>query len=203
MATIVTKREYARMKQRCPSAISNWIAAGRLTPAALIGSGMRARIWVEQADRDLARRLDPGQQDAQEHPIVADASSSLSNGSSGGLEVVDEVRQARLDQLRLQNQKLAEDAALRAGRYILAADVTRELGRSNAMLMSMWDGWLSELCQTLAGQFSIPFRDVLHATNKCYRDLRTRAAADLRGQAQQVPSLIEDAAAAGAEGDEE
>jgi hypothetical protein len=69
MTNVVTKGEFARLKGRTPSAVSNWIADGKITPAALIGKGPRARIWVERADADLAASLASGQQLAQANPI--------------------------------------------------------------------------------------------------------------------------------------
>src|SRR4051812_39722045 len=73
MKTIVTKAEYAALKERGASAVSNWIAEGKITRAALVGEGVRARIWVEQADADLLLRLDPSQQTAQPQPVAPSA----------------------------------------------------------------------------------------------------------------------------------
>lgn len=70
MQTVVTKERYAELKGRTPSAVSNWIAKGIITPAALRGTGVRARIILEQANADLAANLDPAQQAGQERPIV-------------------------------------------------------------------------------------------------------------------------------------
>lgn len=70
MKTVVTKGQYARLKNRAPSAVSNWIAEGKISRDALIGEGRNARVWVEKADADLAVSLDPAQQAAQELPII-------------------------------------------------------------------------------------------------------------------------------------
>ena len=43
---------------------------GKISARALVGTGVRARIWVEQADLDLLLNLEPAQQDAQTHPIA-------------------------------------------------------------------------------------------------------------------------------------
>ena len=190
--TIVSKSEFAAMKKRGPSAISNWIAAGRITAAALVGSGARARIWVEQAELDLSRRLDPGQQEAQAHPAIPANGTVAPRPSDETDDMVDEIRQARLEQLRHQNRKLEEDAAARAGRYVLASDARREMGRSFGTLMELWEFWTQELCQALAGRFKIPLRDLQYETSRRSRDLRALAAARLKSQALQMPSLIPD-----------
>ena len=70
MKTIVTKAQYAALKGRKPSNVSNWIREGKITHLALVGSGVRAQIWVEQADHDLLCTLDPSQQAAQARPFA-------------------------------------------------------------------------------------------------------------------------------------
>ncbi len=70
MRTVLTKAEFAQRKGRSPSALSHWIAEGKITPSALIGKGVRAKIWLEQAERDLEASLDLGQQLAQQEPAI-------------------------------------------------------------------------------------------------------------------------------------
>gem|GEM_PF-2490630 len=65
----VTKGEFARMVGRAPSAISNWIADGKLSGAALAGEGRAARVVVPEALRQLGMKLDASQQLAQAHPV--------------------------------------------------------------------------------------------------------------------------------------
>ncbi|WP_461327695.1 hypothetical protein [Bradyrhizobium huanghuaihaiense] len=64
----MSKGDYARRKHRSPACVSGWIKAGKISAAALVGDGQAAKIWVEQADADLAASLHPSQQWAQEHP---------------------------------------------------------------------------------------------------------------------------------------
>ena len=67
--TIATKSQYAKLKGRSPCTVSCWLRDGKISRRALVGSGPQARIWVEQADRDLLLTLDPSQQAAQVRPI--------------------------------------------------------------------------------------------------------------------------------------
>jgi hypothetical protein len=75
---IVTKAEYDALKMRPRGATSRWIRTGRISPEAIVplrhrkGSG----IWVERADDDLAKNLDPGQQRAQDFPIATTVARS-------------------------------------------------------------------------------------------------------------------------------
>lgn len=66
MRISMTKAQFAKAKGRSRGCISNWIATGKITKAALVGEGVRARVLVEQAERDLIANLDPVQQMALE-----------------------------------------------------------------------------------------------------------------------------------------
>lgn len=74
--TLVTKGDFARRMNRGPSAVSNWISAGKISAAALVGKGNSAKIWLEQAQADLAASLDPSQQVIQPSPILSAGSSA-------------------------------------------------------------------------------------------------------------------------------
>ena len=68
---LVTKAAFAERVGRSPGAISQWIAAGKIGGAALVGEGRRALIDVDQALAQLGRTLDLGQQLAQPKPLIA------------------------------------------------------------------------------------------------------------------------------------
>jgi hypothetical protein len=68
LKTLISKSEYAK-PGRGPSAVSNWLAEAKISLSAIEGTGRFAKIWVEKADADLARNLDPIRQAVQEVPI--------------------------------------------------------------------------------------------------------------------------------------
>jgi hypothetical protein len=175
------------MKNRKPSALSNWISSGRITSAALIGSGNRAKIWVEQADRDLAQRLDVGQQEAQVHPIAPGAANS-----GGDDAEVSALRRERLTELQLRNARAAEEAAARTGRYTLTAAVQQKLGSVAGQTVATIEAGLPELATALANRFNLSARDVLHALRTEFRSLRQRAASAFRGAAADLPAFVDD-----------
>ena len=121
MAEILSKSAYARLRGRGPSAVSNWIRSGQLSPPALLPDG---RINVELADLQLAERLDPVRSAAQRSPVGSNTGSS------------DPVKEAQAEYLRAR----ALSAAIRAererrelnaerGRYMLTDQVRSEWGR--------------------------------------------------------------------------
>jgi hypothetical protein len=194
LKTIVTKAAYAALRNRSPSAVSNWISKGRISPAALIGVGTRAKIWVERADADLAARLDPGQQDAQVRPIALQALPSLDKASPAAepSQLSDDLRRARLQQIELQTQKLREEAAARTGIYCRTDDARRNMGRIAGQVLSTCEGALGELATAIAATFSIPQRDVLHIMRSEFRAVRERASVAQRTAAAELPALVED-----------
>lgn len=56
-ATLISKGNYAALKNRSPAAVTHWIEAGHISPSAIVGAGQRAMLWLERADADLASNL--------------------------------------------------------------------------------------------------------------------------------------------------
>lgn len=190
MKNIVTKGEFARMKNRAPSAISNWIADGRITQAALVGSGVRARIWVEQAERDLSRNLDPSQQIAQDHPLsltapAADAPAAPSPAPASAplpapAEDEDLRRRRRADadsaesQAKLNRLKIEREA----GRWVEAAEVQKVFARDLAASITEAETWATQtLARALGDRFGLDWRELAVVIRDSWREHRASAAA--------------------------
>jgi hypothetical protein len=88
--TMMTKGAFAKHVGRGPSAVSNWIAAGKITAAALVGDGHRAEIWAERAMLDLGRTLDQQRQWRQPRPILA-RSEAIAVMEEAAIDDVDSV----------------------------------------------------------------------------------------------------------------
>lgn len=177
MKTIVTKAEFAARKQRGPSSVSNWIADGKITEAALIGIGPRARIWVEQADIDLARAFDPAQQLAQRHPILPPAAQPALAADETGTGVprstpaaqaaaevdADIARKRRADAQRAEADAIAAERrnAIEEGRYIDAAAATRSWSTELARLVTDTDTFVTmTLARILAERHGLEWKQL-------------------------------------------
>jgi len=67
---LMAKKDFAVLvMRRQPSALSNWLASGKLTAAAFKGEGRAAKVVVAEALRQLDVSLDVGQQLAQANPV--------------------------------------------------------------------------------------------------------------------------------------
>lgn len=129
MSDAVSKSTYARMRNLSPGRISQLIRSGTIGPEAIVGTGHRARINVEIADRHLAERLDATRRGAaapaapEEFAASGDAPPSLLSERLRREGLQSELLQIRLAQKRgeLVSRQAALDAMETAGRSIAAA----------------------------------------------------------------------------------
>lgn len=194
--TLMSKGEYARYKERAPSAVSNWIAEGRLVPPAIIGEGQRAKVWVEEADRQLAEGLDPSQQNAQARPI--EPTPPAGSGGKPDYEVPDDIRRKRkadADAAELtaeaQRRKLLADE----GRWIEASDAKRAWGAELTRLVTEVDTFVSnKLANVIADEFELDRKAVATVIRKAYRGFRSEVADRARGELAERQEAIAEAA---------
>jgi hypothetical protein len=157
--TILTKGEYAALKGRTPGTVSHWIAEGKITASAMVGEGRHARIWVEQADADLVRSLDPAQQAAQDNPIgsaqappIGGATLPRSAAAPGAsplpqAPMVDRMLPAAADEEMLRRRRKADaekaEHDAEAARRKLALDEGRWVDAAEAL--STWTAKLAAI----------------------------------------------------------
>lgn len=204
MKTLVSKGEFARLKQRGPSAVSNWIAAGQITRASLVGDGHRAKIWVEQAERDLAASLDPSQQVNQQAPILPSAQEAglpdLPLAPGGDVPPVappavrpaqqsereaDLARRAKADADRAEYD--AEEArrklAIAQGKYVVAEDAAREWGREMSRFISDVETFLSStLARDLAAAHGLDWKALSVEIREKFRAFRAESSEEARAR---------------------
>ena len=146
MQQIVTKSEFAGIMGRTPACVSHWINNGKISPAALVGTGNRAKICVERAKFDLATRLDPTEQDKQEQPIL-----SPSDGDRGSAAPQDEVtdidmirrkRRAEAELAEHQAEAARRKLAIDEGRWVEASDAQAAWGRELTNLVNHFENFV-------------------------------------------------------------
>jgi hypothetical protein len=109
--------------------------------------------------------------------VDAPQAEGLSVGFSGAPvpdRIEDEIKRARRDQLALANDRAREDAAARAGRYLLAED-SRQQGRMAAAMVATFEGAPPEFAMALAAKSNLSSRDTLHVLREAWRIIRARA----------------------------
>jgi hypothetical protein len=197
LKTVVTKAAYAALKGRTPSAVSNWIAAGKITAAALIGEGNRACIWVERADAELARTLDPAQQAGQARPVTSSAGiapspepaeaaaapaavpSSAGRAAAAGTDDEDLRRRRRADADKAEYDAEAEK---------------REWGRELARLVGETETFVfNTLARELAERFGLDWKKVSMTSRDAYRKFRATIADQAAEEREQIEAVKETA----------
>lgn len=192
--TLLSKGEYAALKGRGPSAVSNWITEGRISAEAIVGTGARAKIWVEQADRDLSRRLDLGQQLAQDKPITGDAPGAPPP-TAAPPPAVDEftgrIKAARAEAEERKNRIAAREELIDNGRLVPADQVRAEMGKLAQRIEDRNAGLLADFAAGLAEKFSIDQRDVLHLLRAIRTQKRREWAEVIKAELEATPAIAE------------
>jgi hypothetical protein len=207
---VTSKAEFARIVGVHRSRVTRWIAEKKISGDALVGEGPGARVRVRLAKAQLRRHLDIGQRfgngidtrlggevtaaiETQTLPLPPQAIGEAPKPDGDGVEPIEEkIKREKLEGLQRANRKLAEEEAARAGRYVLADDVSRAMGRAQSQMVSWFEGTLSELATALASKHAIPQRDVLHLLRSEFRSCRERASAKFQAEAAAAPAFVED-----------
>lgn len=193
---VMTKSDFAAHISRHPAFVTRAIDQGKLSGAALIGEGRGTRINVQEALRQLQKKLDLGQQLAQAKPIhqLAIQSSTAPSSSASTVDAVerpaggdslapagdDRLAAERAEQIQLRNAKLraeiergAREDAVAAGQLVDAIAVSRALARQVAPLISTFDELPAAIAKPIAEEFGLPYPEVLIAVRRAVSKTRT------------------------------
>lgn len=196
----LSKSEFARHCNVDKSRVSHWIGDGKIFGDAIVGEGRSAKIRVEVAKAQLRRnldidqrhgnglstRLDPGL------PLIPPVAHAPAPPPLLPVDPVEEkIKQERLEALQRQNRKAAEEEAARAGRYVLADEMERQVGRATQDMLTAFEGAFSDFATALNARFKIPHRDALHEIRTEFRKIRERRSATLQSAAAALPAMIE------------
>ena len=145
---VVTKGRFAVLAGVSQPRVSQWLAEGKISGDAIVGSGPKARIRVAVAQKQLRRNLD-----ASQH-LGANGRARVASGDDDGT-VEDDIKRARLEQLSLANEHARAVREAEAGRYVLVTGVQQEMGRIAGRMVGMFEGSLGELATAVAGKFNV------------------------------------------------
>jgi hypothetical protein len=171
------------------SCVSQWIARQKLSGDALVGRGCRARIRVDIAREQLRQNVDVDQRLGK---TPWDAAPAPEPSAEAGDTVEGRIKQQRLEQLALANAEAREQAAARSGRYVLAADAQRDMGRVAARLMTIFEASLSEFANAIIATPPATPREASRLLRETWRQIRERQAKAIGAEALVLPVLEED-----------
>lgn len=210
MQGAVSKGEFAALIGVSPGRVSQYLAEGKISQAALQGVGRSAKIIVEQAKADLRLTLDVGQRlgngietrlDAS--PIVSppamaaasapalgiDAGGSTSQPRIGGLD--EQIKQAKLEQIQRANRNAAKAEAESKGALTETEASRQAMTKVASSMLLVFEGGLTDFASAIAAEFKVPQRDVLHLLRREFRKIREAAAKQARKDAADMPETIE------------
>lgn len=200
--TLVSKSEFAALINVSPGRVSQFIASGQISGAAIVGTGQRAKIRVEQAKADLRLTLDVSQRlgngidtqiDAGSQPIVVDGNAAGAGAppplQQSGIDY--EIKQQKLEAARRANRNAAIGEARDRGQLIDTDAARAEMSRVASALMDVFDGGLTDMATAIAAEFQLPQRDVKHIMRREFRKLRETAAKQMKAKAVSLPEYSE------------
>lgn len=139
----MTKGAFATLVNRAPSAVSNWIASGKLTGAALEGDGRTAVVVVAEALRQLGMKLDAGQQMAQAQPVTAAPTTRLGADYRTGLGDAQERKAlAEAEASELKTAQLRNEARERDGSWLPTSQARAEFTATLHQVLRTTEVWL-------------------------------------------------------------
>ncbi|MDO3434344.1 hypothetical protein QWJ46_16815 [Rhizobium sp. CBN3] len=193
----VSKSEFAAMINVSPGRVSQFIAAGQISAAAIVGTGQRAKINVDRAKADLRLSLDVSQRlgngidtrlDAEQEisvPPQQSPTGTVTLPIAGGLD--HEIKQQKLEQIRRVNRNAAIADAQSRGQLIETEQSRAEMTRIAAGMLQVFEGGLTDLASAVAAEFKLPQRDVLHLLRKQFRQIRATAARQMKTMSIEMP----------------
>ena len=200
MDDVVTKSAFASLCGVSCGRVSQWLADGKLDGEAIVGHGHRARIRIDVARRQLKQRLNITQRlatgraklDGEHGEERQEWNPSLNVGVASPVE--EDIKAERLAQLRHFNQRAAEEAALRAGAYVKAADARQQFGAIAARMLSTFEASFLPIANAIVASRAQTSRDVLRSMRSTWREVRAKAAKAQGEEALALPSLIDEGA---------
>ena len=191
---VVSKQEFAALVKVSPSCVSQWIARQKISGDALVGVGNRARIRVDVAREQLRQTVDVDQRLGRTPWEAAETGGTVEDAED---TIEDRIKAQRLEQLALANAEAREAAAARSGRYVLAADAKRDMGRVAARLMTVFEASLTEFANAVVASPPATPREASRLLREMWRQIRERQSEAIGAEAEPLPALVEDEALAG------
>lgn len=205
----VSKSEFAAIINVSPGRVSQFIKAGQISPAAIIGHGQRAKIDVDRARADLRLTLDisqrlgngldtrldpeplqPARRDLLDRPTPA---SFTPPPMEGPIEpsIDMKIKLAKLEQAERANRNAAIEDEKERGRFTETSEATKAMGRVATSMLDIFEGGMTDMATAVAAAFKLPERDVKHLMRQQFRKVRENAHRQMRLKAIELPEYVE------------
>jgi hypothetical protein len=183
----VSKSRFAKMAGVTRTRVGQWIREGKISSSAMVGTGRSARIRPSLACEQLKRNLDVDQRLGLNGMDTKLNQDEFDPGEAG-LNIA--LKAARLQESQIRLRRLAAEEAQRRGMYMLTVDVQREIGRLATQMIMIAEGDNVELASSLAAEFKINQRQVLHLIRLKRRETRAKISSAWSQQANSMPEFV-------------
>ncbi len=216
MTNVLSKSDFALLCRVSRGRVSQWLAAGKIDGAAIVGEGRGALIDTDVAVAQLKERLDVSQRFSNGLSTRLDGdvlppgrvkpanrlapTSRLSGGASLGSEPVPSVEPADTVEAQIKAEKLRQAQFLssrlevedwaRRGVYIEASEARGEMTRIASEMLKTFEGSFPDFASALAAKYQIPSREVLNLLRTEFRRIREQLAAAHGAAASSILSNI-------------
>lgn len=194
----LSKSEFSRHCGVSPARVSQWIKEGKIDGDALVGEGRSARINVLLAEQQLTERLDPNQKlginGLRSGALTSDQPAAEESNPAPAVTATDRIAEEKRRQAEMTTRRMAREDALAAGRYVRAADHKAAVGEALQRLMQTIEGGLTDMAMAVAADCGVDRRQVDRSLRKAFRDVRARASASFRDEADAEPAMVQDVA---------
>jgi len=198
---IISKGEFARLIGVSPARVSQYIAAGTIDAAALVGEGRSARVRVHLAAHQVASRLHVGQRLSSNGLMnraslvaagdVAMPAIGAPPSDQSVQSVADQIQIERLAFERRKNRTAEIDEAERLGRLVPLADFNREVSRAAQEAVNVFTGMVPDIANAFAAEHGVPQRDGMHLIRRVMNEKRAAAALMHRARAAELPVTVD------------
>ncbi|MCG3266101.1 helix-turn-helix transcriptional regulator [Yoonia sp. I 8.24] len=89
--------------------------------------------------------------------------------------VEDQLKRARLEEQHRKNRMGAAEEARQQGKLMSSEDAREQMARVAVMMLQIFEGSLTDFAASIASQFTVPQRDVLHLLKSEFRQVRQSA----------------------------
>lgn len=174
----VTQKRFGEIVERTSGRISQWISEGKITKPAYEGEGHKRRIHVERARKQLGALLDPGQQAAQQSPVVVDEHIQRLNR----FKADEQQSNAELKRLKLNAER---------GEWVEVAAIGKAVRAAFEAEYARFEGLVRDMAQAVAAEHRLDAQKIAALMDDKYRAYRKAREDELRAQADGLPPTVE------------
>jgi hypothetical protein len=191
MAKLISKSEFARRCNVSPQRVSQWIAEGKLSGAALVGEGRTSKINEAVAIEQLAGRLDTNQRQGNGIATnLAHVADEADDDDSTNAALEKRLLKAKVRGAEMLGQKRAEEEFLRRGILSETSAVQATWSRGFGEMLGAFEGAFPGFASEIAARPGASVKEIVIILRTAWSAERERLATIHRARAAAEPKTV-------------